>query len=164
MDCPTTIQVVENIPAYNVIHFACHAVSDSQDPSNSHLILCSDNQSEAGKLTAGTVSNINIQNAQIAYLSACSTTHNRSTELADESIHIASGFQLAGFSHVLGTLWPSDNFTYRLVAGEFYRTLVNGKDEGHRAVSTAFHHAVLELRKDLLEQPIKWVPFIHTGP
>lgn len=163
-DCPTMSQVLENLPTHTVIHFACHGVSDRINPSCSHLILCGDNPLEAGKLTVGDISNMNLQNAQIAYLSACSTADNCSTKLADESIHIASGFQLTGFSHVLGTLWSSDDDACRRVAGEFYRTLFKGKGGGgHRAVSTAFHHAVLELRKDLWRQPIKWVPFIHIG-
>lgn len=163
MDCPTTTEVLASIPAYNVIHFACHGVSDPTSPSNSYLALCGDNPSEEGKLTVGTISNMNIQTAQVAYLSACSSALNRSTDLADESIHIASGFQLAGFSHVLGTLWPSDDEACCKVAGEFYRNLFSGQIEGHRAVSAAFHNSVLKLREDLWNQPVKWVPFIHTG-
>lgn len=160
---PTTSQVLENLPAHDVIHFACHGISDPKNPSSSYLLLAEDDGSEGGELTVGAISDLKMRNGQVAYLSACSTALNKSTELADESIHIASGFQLAGFSHVLGTLWPSDDTACRLVAGEFYRTLFNGKTEGHRAVSSAFHHSVLKLRETLWGQPIKWVPFIHTG-
>lgn len=163
LECPTVAQVLESIPAHSVVHFACHGVSDCENPSDSHLVLCGNNSSEAGKLTVGAISNMNIQNAQVAYLSACSSALNRSTKLANESIHIASGFQLAGFSHVLGTLWPSDDNACRKVAGEFYRILFNGEVEGHRAVSSAFRRSVLGLREDLWSQPVKWVPFIHTG-
>lgn len=162
---PNSAQVIKELPAYNVIHFACHGVSDRKNPSNSHLLLRGVNPSEPGILTVGAISNMNIKNAQVAYLSACCTADNPSDVLADESIHIASGFQLAGFSHVLATMWESDDTACRRVAGEFYRSLFNGQrsDQGHRAVSTAFHVAVKNLRKDILGQPNKWASFIHTG-
>lgn len=165
LDSPSVAQVLSELPSYHAIHFACHGVSDSNRPSDSHLVLVGDNSTEVGKLTVAAVANMNLRNAQIAYLSACSSADNPSAKLLDESIHIASGFQLAGFSHVLATLWNSEDRACRQVAVEFYRLLFNGQpgDQGHRVVSTSFHHAVKRLRRETLEQPIKWVPFIHTG-
>lgn len=107
LDFPSTAQVLEELPAYHAIHFACHGVSNSKNPSDSHLLLLGNSPTEPGMLTVGAISNMNIKNAQVAYLSACSTADNPSSDLADESIHIASGFQLAGFSHVLATQWES---------------------------------------------------------
>ncbi|KAL0631343.1 hypothetical protein Q9L58_009789 [Maublancomyces gigas] len=117
-----------------------------------------------GKLPVEAISLINIKQAQVAYLSACCTAENPSPMLADESIHIACGFQLAGFSHILATLWESEDEACREVAVEFYRSLFNGQpDGGHRVVSAAFHFAVKRLRHRMLRQPIKWASFIHTG-
>lgn len=169
MNYPSVGQVLEKLPDYNAIHFACHGLSDSNNPSNSHLLLLGDDSrsvvAQVGRLTVGMISNMNLKTAQIAYLSACCTAENASTALADESIHIASGFQLAGYGHVLGTLWESNDDACRNVAGEFYRTLYQFKrgNQGHRAVSTAFHRAVRMLRKSTLGQPIIWASFIHTG-
>lgn len=165
-ESPTVTQVLGELPYHHVIHLACHGVSDPANPSNSHLLLHGDDPSKPGKLTVKAISNLKIKNAQIAYLSACCTADNPSTELADESIHIASGFQLAGFSHVLGTLWDSNDEACRKVSVEFYRTLFHSDqtgDEGHRVVSTAFHHSVKKLRSEMLGQPIKWASFVHTG-
>ncbi|KAL0634413.1 hypothetical protein Q9L58_006661 [Maublancomyces gigas] len=159
---PTAAEVIEALPTHNAIHFACHGVSDGQNPSNSHLLLYGN--SGPAKLTVGMISNMNIDIAQVAYLSACSTADNASTALADESIHIASGFQLAGFSHVLATLWESNDGACREVAGEFYRLLYReGGEQDHRAVGSAFHFAVDRLRIEMLRQPIMWASFIHTG-
>lgn len=165
MDSPTITQVLLELPAHQCIHFACHGVSDGENPSGSHLLLHGDNPVELGKLTVSAISNINIKNAQVAYLSACCTADNPSSTLADEVIHIANGFQLAGFSHVLATLWESDDDACRQVSGEFYRLLFDPRqnEQGHGAVSFAFHHAVKKLRHKLLGQPIKWASFIHTG-
>lgn len=167
LDSPTIAQLTAELPAYHAIHFACHGVTDSKSPSNSHLLLQSRNPVEQGpaKLTVGDISNMNLNRVQVAYLSACSTAQNSSFGLADESIHIASGFQLAGFSHVLATLWEANDEACRVVSVEYYRGLFDGRwnDAGHRAVSTAFHHAVKKLRNANVNQPIKWAPFIHTG-
>lgn len=161
LDFPRATHVLEKLPAHNAIHFACHGLSDGKNPSNSHLLLHGTSGPE--KLTVGAISSMNIRNAQVAYLSACCTAENASDTLADESIHIASGFQLAGFSHVLATLWESNDDACRRVAGEFYRSLYGQGDQEHRAVSVSFHLAVEKLRKDYMRQPLKWASFIHTG-
>lgn len=162
LESPTAARVIEELPTHHTIHFACHGVSDDKNPSNSHLLLSGN--SRPAKLTVEMISHMNIKTAQIAYLSACSTGDNASEALADESIHIANGFQLAGFSHVLASMWESNDSACCAVAGEFYRILYDQqRDHGHRAVSNALHHAVTKLRMGLLKQPIKWAPFIHTG-
>lgn len=173
LDRPSTAQVLKELQSYHALHFACHGLSNSRSPSDSHLLLCKDDGSKLGisvidKLTVGAISNIKLQNAQIAYLSACSTAENASTTLADESIYIASGFQLAGFSHVLATQWVSNDAACRQVARDFYNSLfsdqlINGVHQGHNKVSAAFHLAVKALRDQNLRQPIKWASFIHTG-
>lgn len=165
LDSPSVTQVLQELPSYHAIHFACHGVSDSKQPSDSHLLLVGDNPLESGKLPVAAIADMHLHNAQIAYLSACSSADNASASLLDESIHIASGFQLAGFSHVLATLWVSGDLACRQVAVEFYRLLFDGtsRDQGHRVVSASFHHAVKGLRESTAGQPIKWVPFIHTG-
>jgi CHAT domain-containing protein len=44
-----------------------------------------------------------------AYLSACSTAENRASRLQDEVVHLASGFQVAGFSHVIASMRSSND-------------------------------------------------------
>jgi CHAT domain-containing protein len=100
---PSSHQVLEELPLNQVMHFAYHGVSDKHDPSNSRLLL---NNSE---LSVRDISRVNTEAAQLVYLSACSTAENPSWKLANEVIHIASGFLLAGFSHVLATLWESQD-------------------------------------------------------
>ncbi|KAI5844068.1 CHAT domain-containing protein [Morchella snyderi] len=169
---PSATEVLKKLETCDAIHFACHGISESKDPSESHLLLYngSDPQGSVSKLTVGEISRANIKKAQIAYLSACSTVRNDHEGLANESIHIASGFQLAGFSHVLGTLWESDDNACMEISRDFYRLLFAGdndttikKDGGHRHVSLSFHRAVRKLRDDCRNQPLLWAPFIHTG-
>ncbi|KAH7114141.1 hypothetical protein B0J13DRAFT_460385, partial [Dactylonectria estremocensis] len=58
--------------------------------------------------------------AQIAYLSACSTAENKAARLSDEVIHVVSGFQVAGFPHVVACLWPTGDSECVGVAKRFY--------------------------------------------
>jgi len=103
MDMPSASAVVDELDAHDIVHFACHGVSDATDPSNSHLLRNPDSDIQPTHLTVKTILNNKSEKAQVAYVSACSTAENKS-KLEDESIHTASAFQLAGFSHVLATL------------------------------------------------------------
>ena len=85
--------------------------------------------------------------------------------LAGEALHIASGCQLAGFSHVVGTLWESEDNAYVKVSTEFYQSLFDENDgnESHRKFAIALHQAVVKLRDESRNQPLTWAPFIHLG-
>ncbi|KAI5836960.1 CHAT domain-containing protein [Morchella snyderi] len=162
---PTALEVLQQLPDHDVVHFACHGVSDRAHPSNSSLLLV--DSSSADPLTVQAVSDAHIRRAQLAYLSACSTADNTAAHLGDETVHLASAFQLAGFAHVVANLWQSKDDACMQVAGDFYRTLFGrGAVEGaeqHARVSIALHGAVARLRKTNLKAPLVWAPFIHTG-
>lgn len=175
LERPSADQVLEHFQAgkYNAMHFACHGISDAKEPSKSHLVLLKAPtvisqppvSETADQLTVQNISQMKTKAGQLAYLSACSTARNSVANLADETILIASGFQLAGFSHVLATLWPSESDVCKEVAIDFYRSLFNGQDKGigHRKVSMAFHEATKRARDKHPLLPRKWAPFIHMG-
>jgi hypothetical protein len=170
LNSPSVKATLEKLPSFNAIHFACHGIPDTKNPLNSHFLLHrpnGDRTPDINKLTAGAVSNINIERAQIAYLSACSTAKPEWKQHEDEALHIASTFQLAGFSHVLANMWQSDDDACLKVSTEFYRNLfddeLSGGVCGHRRVSAAFHCAVKKLRDEHPKLPLLWSPFIHTG-
>lgn len=172
LEMPSADDVLRELPSHQVVHFACHGIPDAEDPSKSGLLLLNNDPLSTGlelldQLTVGRVSSRNMRgiSAQIAYLSAFSTAVNGAEKLQDESIHIASGFQLAGFSHVLATLWNAQDTAAQSIAIEFYRLLFGNQANrvGHATVSYSFHHAVKLLREKKGNQPIPWAPFIHTG-
>lgn len=47
------------------------------------------------KLNVRQISDVHLEGARMAYLSACSTAENRARTLLDEVVHLASGFQMA---------------------------------------------------------------------
>ncbi|KAJ5655494.1 CHAT domain-containing protein [Penicillium longicatenatum] len=169
---PQPASVLSHLASYDMVHFACHALSDSKNPLNGHLMLepegleASDT-GKCGALTVETIVQMDLKRARIAYLSACSTAENRATKLLDEAIHLVSGFQVAGFAHVLGTMWPAPDLVSRDVAVGFYQNLAAlvaepGVDSG-RAVAEAFHLAVKEVRSEFEDQPLFWAQFVHFG-
>ncbi|KAI5842912.1 CHAT domain-containing protein [Morchella snyderi] len=175
LEHPSAEDVLQQFGAFEVMHFACHGVSNAYDPSESHLMLQRDSSSTAAdRLTVAAVSRKKARAAQIAYLSACSTANNAAAQLADEIIHIASGFQLAGFNHVLATMWAAESVVCTEVAVAFYRVLFGGRgggeeeeeeeeEGGHLKVSRAMREAVLEARERDPLLPRKWAPFVHLG-
>jgi len=162
LERPTKEDVLKSFNNCNVAHFACHGRADRVEPANSALLLGNENLEE---LTITDLDAINHDHAQIAYLSACSTAETKVSNLVDESIHLASTFQLVGFPHVIGTLWGADDSAAVEVAGEFYRLLLQNTKEGRMSVSRALHDAVLRL-KNMESNSMnisKWAPFIHIG-
>lgn len=166
---PNALTVLEQLGQFEAVHFACHGVSDGADPSNSSLLLLNKSHDTVDRLTVRNISRASFGNAQLAYLSACSTADNPSIELSDEIIHLASAFQLAGFNHVLATLWQSKDEACKTVAEVFYTSLFDGNDghgdsaDPHSKVSSALHEAVKKVREGNLDRPLMWAPFIHTG-
>jgi CHAT domain len=167
LDLPSVGQVVDRLENCCIAHFACHGYTDHSDPSNSGLILqkCVGGQDEQDRLTVRRVSELRLKKARVAYLSACSTAENKAAQLSDEVIHVVSGFQMAGFPHVVGCLWPSIDAVCVEVASGFY-SLMLGKELGGwvgRGVASALREAVLEVRAREMGSPLTWAPFVHYG-
>jgi hypothetical protein len=155
-----------------VAHFACHGVSDLIDPSKSGLILQTASkateESRQDILSVRNVCQAHLSQAEIAYLSACSTAQNQATRLSDEVLHVVSGFQVAGFRHVVGCLWPSDDTVCVEVAKSFYSELVQGRaarKDDDRAAALALHQAVVKVREreKYCKRPLLWALYVHFG-
>ncbi|UVS78445.1 CHAT domain protein [Actinokineospora sp. UTMC 2448] len=132
-------------------HFCCHAIADPADPASGALVLSD------GRLLLRDIAKLSGENRCLAYLSACSTllTGGR---LADEGMHIGSGFQFANFPTVIGTLWKVDDDIAYDVAKAFYRLL-----RSHWEPAAALHAAVGDVRKRYPNQPALWGAFVHIG-
>jgi hypothetical protein len=167
---PTAARVLESLVGSEIVHFACHGLSDPTDPSQSHLLLQKDGLPD--KLSVADICTMISQGgrARIAYLSACSTAEIASTRYADESLHIASAFQVAGFPSVIGALWPTRDDVCVKVTEYFYRSLVTRyqEDEQDFSVASSYREAVLRVRSELFAggkegDPITWAAYIHLG-
>ena len=163
LETPTAETVAEKATACSLIHFACHGASDLEQPSKSALLL---GKSRVEKLTIGDLQPLHHKLAQVAYLSACSTAELGARNLIDEGITMATTFQLAGFRHVIGTLWGVDDSAAAAVAAKFYEHLLKQDAGVVSLVARALHHAVLDLKAKTGngDNILLWAPFIHVGP
>jgi hypothetical protein len=166
---PNTKDVLEQLKTCRMAHFACHGVSDPQDPSSSGLVLqrvATDGTLEQDFLSVYHLSHLQLRHAKIAYLSACSTAENKGTRLRDEVIHVVSGFQVAGFPHVIGSLWSAGDAECVQVSSCFYSSLFEHggvPDVEGRRVAWALQEAVLAVRAGDMDMPLNWAQFVHYG-
>jgi CHAT domain-containing protein len=105
-----------------------------------------------------------LDRAQLAYLSACDTALTSDLRLVDEAIHMASAFQLAGYPHVVATLWAINDKIAADIAAEFYREVMTGGGTVLAFAPTrALHKATRAARDRFRNAPSLWAAHIHTG-
>ncbi|KAL2827513.1 CHAT domain-containing protein [Aspergillus cavernicola] len=136
--------VLAILKSCTVFHFAGHGKSNGSDPSRSCLLL-DDWQSNPLSVADLRDNWADGQAPFLAYLSACSTGSSRHDSLADEAIHLVSACQLAGFRHVVGTLWAVSDRHCVDVARTFYGVLQKA-GMTDLAVCKGLHYAVHRLR------------------
>ncbi|WP_217569451.1 CHAT domain-containing protein [Streptomyces sp. GbtcB7] len=143
------------LPRHQVVHLACHSVVDNETPADSGLVL---HDRDKRPLTVADISRLHLADAELAFLSACSTME-AGIPLLDESVHITSAFVLAGYRQVIGTLWPIIDFGAVQLTGAFYSALPRDL----RRAPYALHHAVCQMRASFFDQPRLWAAHIHVG-
>jgi CHAT domain-containing protein len=113
-----------------------------------------------GKLTMKELGALDLAEAELAYLSACSTAQT-AQRIPDESIHVAAAFHLAGFRHVIGSLWPIDDGVAAEAARLFYAALPTAPSS--ERITSVLRDVAKELRKRYPDQPQRWAALVHSG-
>ncbi|CAF3564408.1 unnamed protein product [Fusarium graminearum] len=178
---------LDRLRSSKIFHFAGHGYTDSTNPFKSHLCFGDVND----PLTVANLLELNLHDESpfLAYLSACSTGRVQDEDYIDESIHLISACQLAGFRHITGTLWRVQDEHCVDVARITYETI---KEEGMTddSVCRGLHKAMRLMRDAWLEvadedddsasrtvreardiiscdddsvAPAYWVPYVHFG-
>lgn len=173
VDTPSKELVLEELKSTRIAHFICHGALDINNPSDSCLLFKQDDvDGKAGRLRVRDVAALSMEHAHIAYLSACSTAETADKTLVDETIHLASSFQLIGFPHVIGTTWEANNTVAEKIARNFYTFLIEQErafPRNNRSVAYALHKSVKAYwsqskgRFKPSDDVIAWAPFIHIG-
>lgn len=149
------------LPECTFAHFACHARSDPVNPARSLLLL---HDHEDHPFNVARVATLDLGRASLAYLSACETALATTTTLLDEAIQLVAAFQLAGFPHVIGTLWPINDKVAVTVATAFYACLrtADGTLDAS-AAAQALHLATRAARRVHRRSPSLWAAYLHSG-
>ncbi len=157
---PTRKDIVTNLRKCTIAHLACHGEADPSNPLRSKILL----QDWGPKpLRVGFIMRMDMENCQLAYLSACETAVNKDEGLADEGLHISGAFQMAGVPNTVATWWEINDQDAVAVAEGFYGRL---KDEGGRIdvgrSAGALRGALVEMR-DAGVSPLVWGSYVHFG-
>ena len=166
---PTKADIIARLPVCQIVHFACHGPSNSSELLQNQLVL---EDWETDLLTVADITALNLEKAQLAYLSACHATSNQVPGLLDEAVHLTGACQLAGFPYVIGTLWRIDEEHSAGVAGDVYAMTKDGAIKVALS-SEALHKSVRRLRdrtryvkgfsREIDDDPLIWAPYIHLG-
>ena len=145
--------VMSQIRDCTIFHFAGHGYTDDYDPSKSALLL---KDWEKDPFTVADLLGMNLRRREpppfLAYLSACGTGEIRNERFFDESLHLISAYQLAGFRHVIGTLWEVNDESCVDMAKITYEEVMNERmtDE---SVCLGLHKASRKLRERFMKHP-----------
>ena len=111
---------------YGLLHFAAHAVSDTQHPHRSAIVLASDDDTEDGLLQPREIAQLSLH-GQLVVLSACRTADGALLR-GEGPMSLARVFLEAGASAVIGTRWPLRDDEGEWLFARFYEGLAEGLD------------------------------------
>jgi tetratricopeptide (TPR) repeat protein len=141
--------IVTHLPNSKIFHFAGHGSANQKSPLQSYLLL---EDWQTDRLTMEVLMGMNLaQEAPfLAYLSACGTGQIKDNTYADEGLHLISACQLAGFRHVIGTLWEVNDETCVDMARMTYESM---RDCGitDASICKGLHDATRTLRNRWLK-------------
>jgi CHAT domain-containing protein/tetratricopeptide (TPR) repeat protein len=142
---PLKADVLKALSTCTIFHFAGHGTSSIRNPSQSSLLF---SDWKTNPLTVEDLMDLNLSEKQplLGYLSACSTGENQSAQLQDESIHLMNACLLAGFRHVVGSLWEVSDRECVDVAKEVYKSILRRGLSDDDAIARGLHAAVRRSR------------------
>jgi CHAT domain-containing protein/lipoprotein NlpI len=145
-----------HLDVYRILHFATHAMADSEDPALATLALS--RWDGAGNPVDGSLRLYDITqfqlNADLVVLSGCDTSLGR--EIAGEGpIGFSQAFLRAGAKSVVSTLWQVPDTSTASLMREFYRQLLGNRKDAATA---------LQLAQDHIRRQAKWSdPYFWAG-
>lgn len=149
----------------NVIHFACHYVTDETSPMNSKLLLAKGSALTASEsdwaLSAFEVSQKRLRQVRLVVLSACQTGLE-SYYNGEGMIGISRTFLVAGAPLVVASQWPVETEATAQLMINFHKLR---KTQG-LSTTAALRRAQLDMIKDpdgRYSRPYYWAGFLAIG-
>lgn len=145
---------LDKLPAgTRLLHLATHGCLDSNNPSQSYLVL-----GRQARLSVADIYAMSLPDLRLVTLSACQTGLGQS-EPGSEVASLSDAFEIAGARTVVASLWSvEDSATQKLMVA-FYSQLKQG-----RSMAESLRQAQLSLLADPQSQaPFFWAPFSLYG-
>jgi CHAT domain-containing protein/tetratricopeptide (TPR) repeat protein len=150
-----------DLAGFRVVHFATHGLLNTRHPELSGVVLSmvdERGQPQNGYLALADIYNMSLP-VDLVVLSGCQTALG--TEIRGEGvIGLSRGFQYAGASRVVTSLWKVDD----LATAELMRRFYGAMEKGELRPSAALRRAQLEMRSDPdWGAPYYWAAFQMHG-
>lgn len=137
-----------HLDQYRIVHFATHALADSQDPALATLALSQWDRSGRridGALRMYDITQLRL-NADLVVLSGCDTALGR--EISGEGpIGLSQAFLRSGAQAVVSTLWQVPDTSTAVLMREFYKQMLTNKHAAPIA---------LQLAQDYIRKQSRW--------
>jgi tetratricopeptide (TPR) repeat protein len=160
---PTKRVLLAELPRHGWVHLACHALTDSFNPTASTLLL---DDHHDDPFTVLDLTSTASAGGQLAFLSAC-TTARTGIRHFDEPVHFAAAAMIAGYRHVIATLWPLQDSAAAELADSIYADLTHdGLPDPWTAdhAAAAVHQAIHDQRATPGTPIHTWATLTHQGP
>jgi CHAT domain-containing protein len=121
----TDVALERMAPAFDILHFAGHAVVGRDAPQMSHLVLASEGRSR-GAVFSTDIARWKLTRTRLVILSGCNTADGKLSATEGAS-SLARAFFAAGVPAVLSSLWAIDDDDTADFFVAFHRRLANGE-------------------------------------
>jgi CHAT domain-containing protein len=145
---------VNEVAAYDVVHFAGHGLSD--DESLTASLLFARGANDSGRLYTNDIAALRLPRAPLVVLAACGTLRGRVGGV-EGMPSLARSFLAAGASTVIGTLWDTDDRSSVSLLTAFHRS-VAGNVSPAMALRDAQRDAIA--RGDEGSHPKNWSQYV----
>ncbi|GAA2467223.1 hypothetical protein GCM10010388_69450 [Streptomyces mauvecolor] len=152
----TTENILRVLPRHPWVHIGCHALTNLAQPSESHLVA------HDGRVSIRDLAGVRTEQGELAFLAACDTVRG-APGIPDEAIHLGAAFQLAGYRHVIGTLWEAADDVAARIVEDVYKAVPRDSPIAS-GIPIALHTAVCALRQRYPRVPSLWSGYAHFGP
>lgn len=151
-------KVLSSISNYKIIHFATHAILNTQNSSYSSLLLGSDTLDDKSKLHAYEIQNTKL-NADLVVLSACNTGIGE-LKKGEGLASLARSFNYAGAKSVLVGLWALPDMSTSIIIKDFFFELTqNNKAVALRNAKASY----IDNADEHTANPMFWAGLILIG-
>ncbi|MFW5963175.1 MAG: CHAT domain-containing protein [Bacteroidota bacterium] len=152
----------ENISDYDIIHFATHGYSSSENSGLSRLILSRDTSASQVDEKNDAYLHLNETyelslNADLVVLSACKTGSGKIIK-SEGIMALPRGFIYAGVPNVIASLWKVHDEKTKGLMVAFYKHLLEG--------DVSYAEALRQAKLDCIEKgfsPMDWAGFVLLG-
>ena len=158
----TKKRFLENSNEFSIIHLATHSLVEQENPLKSRILFYDDSTLEPSEksLTIEELYNLDLK-AELVVLSACETGIGKDVK-GKGITSVSNGFNYAGASSVLMSLWKVPDKQTTIIMVSFYKYLKEGHSK-NKALQKAKQDYLMSTDDELLKHPYYWAGFVISG-